>query len=150
MLLATTVASAGETSGLVDRESKQLPRGQAEAIEFIQQRVPVSEKIFVGNVKHDVSSRNDAMFYFLSGRENATRYDELFAYQVNRRSVQEEILSDIEANGVNYIVLFSGLFDVREPNPSSMTGGATLLDDFISRRYGLEAQFGSYAIWAKR
>jgi hypothetical protein len=144
LLVTTTLLPSQQAS-----DAEQTPRGQAQAIQFIQERVTDSERIFVGNVRHDISASNDVMFYFLSRRQNATRYDDLLAVRVNRLVVQEEIIQSLEINRVRYVVLFSGFF-YGEPNQSSLSSGVTLLDDFIRENYTVEAEFGDYTVWMKR
>jgi hypothetical protein len=144
LLVTTTLLPSPRAS-----DAGQTPRGQAEAIQFIQERVTDSERIFVGNVRHDISASNDAMFYFLSRRQNATRYDDLLAARVNRMVVQEEIIESLHTNMVNYIVLFSGFY-YGEPNQSSMSSEVTLLDEFIRETYTLAAEYGDYTVWVKR
>jgi hypothetical protein len=148
--LTTTVSSAAQTSVSAEVDLHPVLHDQAEAIEFIQQRVAASETIFVGNAKHDISSMNDAMFYFLSGRGNATRYDELLANRVSRLDVQEEIIRDLQDKDVRYVILFSGLMHYIEPNQSSVSSGVTVLDDFIRDSYEIEANLGHYTILVKR
>jgi hypothetical protein len=145
----TLLSPSTEIVGPEKINSSRILIEQSQAIKFVQDRVPQDEVIFVGNIRHDISSRNDAMFYFVSGRTNATEYDELFANRVNRLSVQEEIIRDLEMKDVQYIVLFSGLFQIMEPNQSSISSDVTLLDDFIRDRYSVAAEFGDYTIWAK-
>jgi hypothetical protein len=148
--LAATASSAAQTSISPEINLHPVLRDQAEAIEFIQRRTAASETIFVGNARHDISSVNDAMFYFLSGRLNATRYDELLANRVSRLDVQEEIIRDLQAKNVRHVILFSGLIHYSELNQSSVSSGVTVLDDFIRDSYEIEANLGHYSVLAKR
>ncbi|MCC7103631.1 MAG: hypothetical protein IT307_00675 [Chloroflexi bacterium] len=120
--------------------------GQAQAIDYVRAQTAPGDKIFVGNARHDRATRNDAIFYFLAGRANATRYDDLLAARVNRADVQGEIIQNLRDGDVRYIVLFGGFQEYVEPNQSGVRGSVTRLDDYILEHYQPAARFGDYAV----
>jgi hypothetical protein len=129
------------------------PDGQAEAILFIQDRVADYETIFVGNARNDRTTINDAMFYFLARRGNATRYDDLAFTGIDPLLLQEELVHDLETKATRYVVLFSEAFPRLmewDRNGWGSGSGVTLLDEFIRDRYIQEAEFGDYTVWVKR
>jgi hypothetical protein len=128
----------------------QIPEDQAQAIGYIQQHVPENHKIFVGNGRHDVAVISDVMFYFLSARHSGTKFHELHPGLTTTSKVQSEIIRQLAANGVDYIVLWDGLDNAREPNKSAETTHVQLLDDFLSREFEDEARFGHYRIRRKK
>jgi len=123
---------------------------QAQAVQFIQSHTGTYERIFVGSSRHDRMFANDALFYFLAERRNATRYDDLVSGRVTTRLVQETIIDDLRRRGVNWIVLYSGFERVVEANESGRSTGVILLDEFIRREYRLVERFGTYTIWERR
>ncbi|OGC23665.1 hypothetical protein A2291_04100 [candidate division WOR-1 bacterium RIFOXYB2_FULL_42_35] len=118
---------------------------QAKAIQFIDSHVPIGEKIFVGNLRHDRILANDIMFYYLAERESATKYHELHPGSATTLPVQKEIVAALKKESVKYIVLFIGV-ENREPNMSSISGGVFVLDNFIRANYKLVQQFGPYLV----
>lgn len=120
-----------------------------DAVKFIQKCVPEEQKIFVGNSRHDRSSINDAMFYFLAERNSATKYHLLDPTLIPTYPVQIEIINELNKFNVNYIVLWDGAEDIIEPNESGKSSGVTVLDDFIKYNYELIKCFGHYTIYKR-
>jgi hypothetical protein len=147
---SATLWPSSFASDLHETDHTLIPYGQAQAIQFVQDRVDISEKIFVGNIRHDQFARNDAMFYFLSGRANATRYDDLVATGVHTLAVQEDIARDLEASTVRYLVLFSGPFHFIDLSQRRFSSGVSFLDDFIRGHYIKEYEYGNYSVWVRR
>lgn len=119
------------------------------AIKYIQKKVDKSEKIFVGNLRHDKVVFSDVLFYFLSNRKSATKYYELHPGLTNTKKIQEAIINDLNKKDVRYVVLWSGSEDAEEPNESSKSSGITELDDFIHKNYKFETKFGYYTIMSR-
>jgi hypothetical protein len=145
---AKSVIDIPRAKGFYD--NSELAQSQASAVKYIQSRTLPDEKIFVGNLRHDKVVNSDVMFYFLSGRHAATGYYELHPGVTNTRSVQRQIIHDLENGGVKYIILWSGAEDVNEPNASNAQTDARDLDDFIGKNYRLEKNIGVYSILTKR
>lgn len=117
-------------------------------IQYVSSRVPASEKIFVGSVRHDRIFNNDVMFYFLAERESPVKYTELHPGVATTREVQEKIIEDISSSGVRVIVLKEET-TIEMENKSSESSGVTLLDDYIRENYHLDKRFGEYSVWVK-
>ena len=118
------------------------------AVNYIHNNTLGSEKIFVGNIRHDRTAINDVMFYFLSERDSATKYYDLHPGIVTESEMQKKVISDIERQGVRFIVLWD--IDVLEPNESSKSSGVFLLDDFIKHKFKLLRSFGKYSIYSRQ
>lgn len=123
---------------------------QAQAIRFMEDVTNPNETVFVGNARNDRIEPNDALFYFISGRRNGTRFDDLAAGLVSTAPTQETIIAELNESHVNWIVLSSLIQDDTEPNAMGRLSGVTLLDDFIRRNYAVVQQFGNYTIWHRR
>jgi len=119
--------------------------GFVEAVQYIQEKTPAGEPIYVGNTRHDQIFYNNAMFYFLSGRRSATRFEDLHPGIVTTFKVQCEIIEEIKRQKVTYVVLWMAP-QATEPNRSSESSGVTILDDFIKANYEQIAGFGKYVI----
>jgi hypothetical protein len=146
----STIISSSVISHGIERASHfYVNPYQVMAIKYVQDYVHKGELIYVGNYRHDTIIINDVMFYFLSERNSATKYNELSPGSATTISVQQEIVEELKHNRVAYIVLNSS-YEAKEPNESSVSSGVRLLDDFIINNYQITKQFGPYAIWKKR
>jgi hypothetical protein len=125
-----------------------LPWGQQEAVTFIQSVTVEGEAIFVGNRQHDLLFANDISFYFLANRPSATRYHELHPGLANTLPVQQEMVAELSANEVRWLVA-TDWGNPNEPNASALSSGVHLLDEFIQQNYVRADQYGSYIIWQR-
>jgi hypothetical protein len=120
-----------------------------DAVKFIQQNVPLNEKIFVGNTHHDKIFINSAMFYFLAQRNSGTRYVDFEPGVVTTRIVQQEMIGELQKNNVRYIVLWNGDY-FYESNKSNQSSEITDLDDFIKTNFVPIKTYGNYSIYKKK
>jgi len=120
---------------------------QIQAMNFVQTLVPRSERIYVGNTRHDQVFTGDLMFYFLADRHCAAKYQEMIPRLTNTLPVQQGMVEDLKREKVRCIVLYSGFDGTHEPNTSMENTGVTYLDDFIHSNFRLTRQFGDYTIF---
>ena len=145
-LLPLTALSWTPTAAGVARAGPiQIAADQVAAIEYIQRHLPPGEPLYVGLTRHSLQFFNDAIFYFLADRPQATRFDMFVPGFTSTAAVQSEIARDLSRKRVEYVVLFRAPLS-REPNLSSVDNGITILDDAIRQDYRQVAQFGSYTI----
>ncbi len=128
-----------------DRRGKNYEK----LITYIDAIVPEGEKIFVGAIRHDSIFTNDVLFYFLSDRQSVTKYHELHPGVATTREVQEEIIQEIAAAGINHIILKEET-QIETQNKSGISSGVTLLDDYIRRNYAPDKSFGEYSVWIRK
>jgi hypothetical protein len=115
---------------------------------YIENNTPKDEQIYVGVTNHDKLTFNDAIIYFLAGRNSATKYHELNPGHTNTLIIQEEIVSELKDKSVQTLVLAPHAW--HEPNISSIDQNIDLLDDFIAANFKLEKTFGIYEIWVRK
>jgi hypothetical protein len=132
-------------SGIARAGPIPLDPDQRDAVQYIQRKLSPAEFIFVGTTSHSRQFSNDALFYFLSSRPQATRWDMWVPGITTEADVQSEIADALEKRHVRYVVLFAARLP-HEPNRSSVDNGITILDDAIHGRYTEVARFGRYAI----
>jgi len=148
--IQSSIAGGVPSSSLASRAGPfQIDPDQALAVRYVQEHVPESERIFVGNVRHDRIFINDILFYFLADRHSGTKYHELYPGLATTRPVQEGIVTDLQRSGVRYIVLYSGYQEIREPNESGQSSHVLLLDEFIHQNYRQVQSYGPYTIYEK-
>jgi hypothetical protein len=122
---------------------------QRQAIVYIQRHLASGKPLYVGVAIHALGWMNDALFYFLADRPQATRFDMFAPNLTTGAAVQSQILRDIRQNQTEYVVLFWPPRS-HQPNLSSVDGGVRILDDAIRRDYIEVAEFGRYTIWHRR
>lgn len=154
--VAKKIITLNESLILSRKYSFTLPRARhiyckyesyQDAVEYIQDKVPPNERIFVGNYRHDRIFASDIIFYFLANRHSSTKYHELDPGVATTARVQQSIIQDLDKYRVRFIVLRD--WNINEPNESSMDGGVTILDDFIRSNFVLDRRFEGYDVWKR-
>ncbi len=126
-------------------------------VSFIRQHVPPNERIYVGLKRHDSPVINDLRFYYLTGRKNCCRYDELHPGITDRADVQQEIIDAIERYRVRCVVIWrfgwsdAVLDKIKTANMAVVPGlGNTHLDTFIAETFQPIGYYGEYVLlWRK-
>ena len=120
---------------------------------FIRQHVPPAERIYVGLKRHDAPVIGDQRFYYLTGRKNCTRYDELHPGVTDRADVQDEIIDAIQQHRVRCVVLWQfgwpdTLLDkIKAANMAAVPGlGRKRLDAFIDETFEPVGRYGEYIL----
>ncbi len=126
-----------------------LDKDQENTAEYIRFNTQPTDLIFVGNQKHDRIFVSDIGLYYLAGRESATRYHELYPGVATTLPVQKEIVSEIEAKNVKWVVLVK-IWDSNEPNGSALSSGVTYLDNYLQTHYRYITESGIYKIYMRR
>jgi hypothetical protein len=122
---------------------------QERAVHFVQQSVPAGQSIFVGNSQHHQVFVNDALFYFLAERPAGTRFHLFAPGVITEAPAQREVVSELQKNHVNLLVLRSGLDRSENAKEVPVDSGVTILDNFIREEYQPIQAFGDYSIWRK-
>lgn len=121
-----------------------------QAIQYVRNQTTPGDKIFVGNLHHDIGFWNDGLFYFLAERKAATRYALLEPSLLAKPHIQREIIQDIERSRVYWVILRDNSRDYREPNLSGRSSGVMDLDHYIRRTFQPVREFGEYSILRRR
>jgi len=147
--------------GLPGTCGKWVPKYQYDVyypiVNFIRRHVPADERIYVGLKRHDTPVINDLRFYYLTGRRNCCRYDELHPGITDRADVQREIIDAIEQHNVRCVVIWrfgwsqEVLDMIKEAHMAAIPGlGNTSLDEFIAGTFESLAHYGEYDLmWRK-
>lgn len=119
---------------------------RAEATRFLVQNTRPGERIFVGLTRHDKIFINDNITYFAAGRLPATRWHHFDPGLQTRADVQAEIIAELQARDVRFIVLSSDRENVIEPNESAKSSGVYLLDEYIRKHYRPVKTYGTMSV----
>ena len=122
----------------------------AQAALFLARRTARDERIFVGASRHDTVFANDMSLYFAADRLPATRWAHFDPGLQNTETVQRDIIVELRANKVRFVVLSSAWDGMAEPNESATSSGVRLLDDNLRTEYLPIETFGAMTIRARK
>jgi len=117
-------------------------------IAYVRDHTQPGELIYSGVTDHQVLLLNDAMLYFLTGRDGPTRFYEMDPGLANTRDAQQHIAAALDKAGVRLLVLW----DVQstEDNLSSRPNGIDTLDRYIRAHYAQKTTFDNYQVWMRK
>lgn len=117
-------------------------------INYVRSNTKPGEVIYSGVTDHQVLFINDAMIYFLSGRDGPTRFYEMDPGLANTAEAQEHTVHELERLKVRFLVLWDR--KSIEPNRSSKPNGVEIVDRYIRQNFEPHASFGAYHVWVRR
>ena len=117
-------------------------------INYIRSNTRPDEVIYSGVADHQVLFINDAMIYFLSGRDGPTRFYEMDPGLANTWMAQEHTVRELERLKVRLLVLWDR--KSIEPNRSSKPDGVEIVDRYVRENFEQRASFGAYHVWMRR
>ena len=120
-------------------------KGQTECSDWIKANASPTEYVFVGNTRHDKIFINDASLYFILNRPVPVKWNEMHPGVVTTEPVQKEIIEQLNAKRVRFIVLVD-IADSTENNLSGISSGVHLLDNFIRDNYDAVFASGKYEV----
>jgi hypothetical protein len=123
---------------------------EAQTIHFIRQNTAANEAIFAGLGRHDKILVNNAAFYFLADRPPATKWYHFDPGLQTSRVIQEEIVAELEARAVRYVVTTSEWDNINEPNESAISSNVLLLDEYIRNNYDQIKALQPFKIFKRR
>jgi 4-amino-4-deoxy-L-arabinose transferase-like glycosyltransferase len=122
---------------------------ELQTLRYLRTITGSTDSIFVGVQDHSRVFWNNLRIYWLAGRPIGARVFQLEPRVASEESVQREIISDLERNGVKCVIIdrHSYLGDAT----FLMSGyvGSKLLDKYISSHFREKALFGRFAILTK-
>ena len=116
------------------------------AAEFVRSNTTPSQTIFVVDGENDKTFANNNAFYFLAARQPATKWYHFDPGLQSSTVIQDQIISDLERQKPQLIVIDTEFDMVEEPNESAKHSGVIILDDYIRRQYTSVAQMGTYQV----
>lgn len=89
------------------------------------------QRIYFGLGRHDKIFISDQALPFAVAARSATRWHDLHPGVQTTAAVQAEMVAELRAQRLTYVVLDADWDDVAEPNESARSSGVTLLDDYL-------------------
>ena len=143
-VLGSTLCAAPR--GIPRIQCLSLDADRAEATRFVIANTRSDERIFVGLTRHDKIFISDAAMYFAAGRLPATRWHQFDPGLQTRADIQTEIIAELQAGRIRYVVLESHWDEKVEPNDSARSSDIHLLDDYIRGFYQPVRTYGKVAV----
>jgi hypothetical protein len=116
-----------------------------QAAQFVHERSRADEAVYVGLTDHAHPYVNDVRLSWLVGRWLGARHYMLMSGVSNKPDAEQEMISDLKARRVRWVVLARGMEGDRRFYNRNLTG-STLLDDYIAGHYTPIARFGTIEI----
>jgi hypothetical protein len=132
--------------GLTRARCFVLPDPELAAIRYVATHSEPDQRILVANGINDKTFANNMAFYFLAGRQPATKWAEFDPGLQNSEPIQADIVGDLEKHQPPLVILDTEWDDLNEPNGSAKHSGVTMLDDYIRQHYRQVAKFEPYII----
>jgi hypothetical protein len=130
-------------------KSERVPLERA--VSWVRAHTRPREPIYVATKRSDLVTSGAPILYVLADRPNPTRYDIAAPGVITSAPVQEEIVRDLEANGVRTVVRWTDpLSAAHEPNRAGESTGVTVLDDYLASTYTRAAHYGDYVLLRRR
>ena len=121
------------------------------AVNWVRAHTRPREPIYVATKRSDLVTSGAPILYVLADRPNPTRYDIAAPGVITSAPVQDEIVSDLEANRVRTVIRWTDpLSAAREPNRAGESTGVTILDAYLASNYRRVARYGDYVLLRRR
>jgi hypothetical protein len=122
---------------------------EIQTLRYVRSITHATDPIFVGVKDHSRVFNNDLRMYWLAGRPIGVKLFQLEPKVATEEKVQRQIVSDLETNGVNCLIIDQEQYLGDETYLSTGYVGSTLLDEYIADHYRQQARFGRFAVLTK-
>ena len=116
------------------------------ASEYLVAHTGPSDRVLSATGRHDKVFVNDCSIYFVAQRLPCTRWHSYDPGVQTTTAVQEDIIRNIAANRVKFILRNRSWDEVEEQNSSRFSSGVLLLDSYINKQFRKVAEFGQIEI----
>lgn len=120
------------------------------AVDVVRSNTQPDESIFVGEVRNLHTLLNPLMAYYMADRPPGVRDTMYNPGITNTAATQTQMVADLEANRVRFLILDVTYADCFEPANDSRIAGAAILDQAIEQDYVVVANFGAVVIMGLR
>ncbi len=127
-----------------------MPDAERRAAQFVLSNTTPDQLIFVANGQNDKAFANNNSFYFLTGRQPASKWNQFDPGLQTSEVIQKEIVAELEGKGVQTIVIDTEFDNSVEHNDSAKHSGIHILDDYIHQHYAPVAEMDPYTILQRK
>lgn len=111
------------------------------AAEYLIHHTLPTDRIHSATGRHDKILLNDVSLYFICQRLPASRWHQYDPGVQTTKDIQLEMIRDLEARNVQYVVQDESWDDKYEQNESQFSSGIHLFDDYLQANYANVASF---------
>ena len=116
------------------------------AAQFVLSNTTPDQTIFIANGQNDKAYANNNAFYFLTGRQPASKWNQFDPGLQTSEVIQKDIVTDLEVKMVQIVIIDTEFDNIVEPNDSAKHSGVHILDDYIHQHYAPVAEMDPYSI----
>ena len=117
---------------------------------YLVQHGAAGQRVYVGLGRHDKIFAANLALTFAAAVVTPTRWHDLHPGVQTRDDVQAQMIRELSARPLAYVVLDSEWDDVSEPNESARSSGTTLLDDYLAAHFTPVFRAGSLTVLEPR
>jgi hypothetical protein len=130
-------------------ESERRPLERT--VNYVRAHTQPGEPIYVAPKRSDLVTAGAPLLYVLAARPNPTRYDIAAPGIVTSEPVQDEIVRDLQDNGVRLVIRWTDPASAaHEPNRAGRSSGITVLDAYLAAAFRRVARYGHYELLERR
>jgi hypothetical protein len=118
---------------------------ETRVVQFVRAQTTERDAVYVGLADHSLPYLNNMRVYWMLGRRVGSRHYMLMTGFTNNVAAQSEMIADLQARHVRWVVLWKGLPADRYFLSRNLPG-ATLLDEYLASHYHTVAVFGDFEI----
>ena len=128
----------------------QLEPDASAVAAYLLQHGASGQRVYVGLGRHDKIFAANLALTFAAAVDAPTRWHDLHPGVQTRDDVQAEMVRELSAQPLAYVVLDSEWDDVSEPNASARSSGVTVLDDYLAAHFVRVFRAGSLTVLQPR
>jgi len=117
---------------------------------YLLQHGGSGQRVYVGLGRHDKIHAANLALTFGAAVVAPTRWHDLHPGVQTRADVQAEMIRELSAQPLAYVVLDRQWDDVSEPNESARSSGVTALDDYLAAHFAPVFRAGSLTVLEPR
>jgi len=117
---------------------------------YLSRHTAAQDRVLVGLAETDRVFVNPLLINYAANRLPGTHWSQYDPGLQNRADIQRQMVAELQAGDVRWVVRDTSFDDYIEPNRSSWHSGVRLLDDFVEARYRPVAEAGAVSIWLRR
>jgi hypothetical protein len=123
-----------------------IPDAERQAAQFVLSNTTPGQPIFIAIGQNDKTYASNNAFYFLTGRQPASKWYTFEPGLQSSEVIQNDIVAELEEKRAPIIVVDTEFDNIVEPNDSAKHSGVHILDDYIHQHYAPVAEMDPYTI----
>jgi hypothetical protein len=128
----------------------QLEPNTSAVAAYLLQHGASGQRVYVGLGRHDKIYAANLALTFGAAVAAPTRWHDLHPGVQTRADVQAQMIRELSAEPLAYVVLDRQWDDVSEPNESARSSGVTALDDYLAAHFAPVFHVGSLTVLEPR